>query len=66
MLFGIDYLLFIFGHVACGILVSWPGMEPKTPALETRGFNHLTTREVPDVGGFFFVILKSIFFKVNF
>ena len=37
MLFGIGYLLFIFGHVACGILVSWPGMEPKTPALETWG-----------------------------
>ena len=24
----------IFGHEACGILVSWPGIEPTPPASE--------------------------------
>ena len=32
---------------ACGILVPRPGMEPAPPAVEARGLNHWTTREVP-------------------
>ena len=32
--------------VACGILVSQPGIKPMLPALEVWSPNHLTTREV--------------------
>ena len=27
-------MFWFFGHRACGILASLPGMEPETPALE--------------------------------
>ena len=30
----------------CGNLVSWPGTEPGTPALEAHNLSHWTTREV--------------------
>ena len=33
--------------MACGILVSWPGIESMPPALEVKSLNHWTTREVP-------------------
>ena len=33
-------------RVACAILVSPPGIEPASPALEARSLNHWTTREV--------------------
>ena len=33
--------------VACGILVSPPGIKPVPPALEVGNLNHWTTREVP-------------------
>ena len=39
--------------MACGILVLWPGIEPRPPALEAQSPNHWTTREVPHL------ILKS-------
>ena len=29
------------------LLVSWPGIKPRSPALEAQGLNHWTTREVP-------------------
>ena len=39
-------LLFFFGHhVACGILVLQPGIEPMPPALEAWSLNHWTARE---------------------
>ena len=34
-------------HVACGILVPQPGIEPVSPALEALSLNHWTAREVP-------------------
>ena len=34
-------------HIACGILVPWPGIEPVPPAVEARSPNHWTTREFP-------------------
>ena len=34
-------------HVACGILIPWPGIEPVTPALEAQNLNHWTIKEVP-------------------
>ena len=30
---------------ACGGLVPWPGMEPRSPALRTGSLSHCTTRE---------------------
>lgn len=36
-----------FYHMACAILVPWPGIEPASPALEAQCLNHWTTREVP-------------------
>ena len=33
-------------HVACKILVPWPGIEPMPPALEAQSLNHWTAREV--------------------
>ena len=34
-------------HVACGILVSQPGVEPMPPAVEVQSLNHWTAREGP-------------------
>ena len=33
---GFIYLLFILAvhHIACGILISWPKIEPSPPAVE--------------------------------
>ena len=42
--------------MACVILVPWPGMGHVPPAVEVRGFNHWTTREVPNK-----YIFKSFF-----
>ena len=36
--------------MACGILVSPPGTEPLSPALEVWSLNHWTAREVSPVG----------------
>ena len=33
-------------HMACGIIVPWPGMEPKPLPLVARNFNHWPTGEV--------------------
>ena len=30
-------------------LVSWPGIEPRLPALEAQGLNHWTARELPSL-----------------
>ena len=35
-------------HVACGILVPRPEIEPALPAMEVQSLNHWTVREVPD------------------
>ena len=32
---------------ACGILVPWPGIEPKPLAVKAQSLNHRTTREFP-------------------
>ena len=32
-------------HVACEILVPWPGIKPVPHAVEVQSFNHWTTRE---------------------
>ena len=33
-------------HEACGILVPWPGIKPRLPAVEGQRPNHWTTREL--------------------
>ena len=35
---------------ACGISVPQPRIEPMPPPLEAWGLNHLTAREVPELG----------------
>ena len=48
-------LLFFFFwpcHLACGILVPWPGIEPAPLALKVWGPNHWNTREIPPREGF--------------
>jgi len=37
---------FVFGPVACGILVPCPGIEPMPPALDAQNLNHWIAREV--------------------
>ena len=34
-------------HIACGILVPQPGIEPLSPELEAWSLNHWALREVP-------------------
>ena len=46
------YLLFFFFffwpyHMACGLLVPQPGIEPVPPAVEAWSLNHWMAREVP-------------------
>ena len=40
------FFIFWLHHVACSILVPWPGIEPKPPVAEAQSLNHWTTREV--------------------
>ena len=40
-------------HVACGILVPQPGIEPLSPLLGARSLTHRTAREVPESADFF-------------
>ena len=46
--FNIIFILIYFWpcHVACGILVPQPRIEPMLPATEAQSLNHWTTREV--------------------
>ena len=39
------FFFFWLHHVACGILVPQPGIEPVPPAAEARSLNHWTARE---------------------
>ena len=41
------FFVLFFDHVACGILVPQPGIEPMLPAMKVQSLNHWTTREVP-------------------
>ena len=34
---------------ACGILVSWPGIEPLPTEVEAQSLNHWTAREISAV-----------------
>ena len=37
-------------YMACGILISLPGIEPVPLAFEGWSLNHWTTKEVPELG----------------
>ena len=41
------YYHLCFGHVACGILVPQPGIEPTLPVVEAQSANHWTFRKGP-------------------
>ena len=42
-------LLFWLYHVACGIFIPPPWIEPISPVMEVRSLNHWTVREVPKI-----------------
>ena len=53
-----SFLVFFWlRHVACGILVPQPGIEPVPPAAEAQSPNRWTAREVPHL---IFLTLKFI------
>ena len=58
-IFDSVYYLFSFWPygMGCGILVSWPGVEPVPPALEVQILNHWTASEVQ--GNFIFFLLTA-------
>ena len=56
------FYFFIFWpcHVACGILVPPPGIEPKSPALGALCLNHWTAREFPDLFNLSLFVLNQL------
>ena len=44
---SLSLFFFFFCHLACGILVSRPGIQPACLALEAQSLNHWTTRKAP-------------------
>ena len=48
MFSAFDFLFVSFWlyHVACGILVLRPGIEPMPPTMEVQSLSHRTTKEV--------------------
>ena len=36
---GYYFIIYLFGHEACGILVPWLGIEPSPPAVEVQNLN---------------------------
>ena len=45
--FFLSFFLVGAHHVACGILVPWPGMETGSSAVKAQSPNHWTSREFP-------------------
>ena len=56
---SISTFFFLLYHVACGILVLWPQMELRPPAVEYQSLNPWTAREVPSAY-FFADIIQPI------
>ena len=46
-IFFFNVLLFCSCHVACGILVTQPGIELRPPALKVWSLNCWTAKEIP-------------------
>lgn len=45
LFFFLMTVFYFFGHAAHGILVLWPGLKPRTPALEVHSLKHWIARE---------------------
>ena len=41
------FFFFMASLCGCGILVPWPGIEPRSSAVKAQGSNHWTVRKVP-------------------
>lgn len=48
-------------HMACGILVSQPGVEPMSPTVEAQSHNHWTAREVLSTWNFENTFIQYIY-----
>ena len=54
-------LLFFWPHhIAWGILVPWPGVEPTPSAVEAWSFNHWTSKEVQDAWFLLLAVNKTL------
>lgn len=53
-LFKFIFIFWLHQKSAGGILVPWPRVEPKSPAVEVQSLNHWITKEVSDSTSFFF------------
>ena len=58
--------MWIFGgggvhHMACGILVPQPGVEPMSPTVEAQSHNHWTAREVLSTRNFENTFIQHIY-----
>ena len=43
------FFLFWPQHMACGILIPWPGIKPTSPTLGVWSLNHWTARKIPPI-----------------
>ena len=61
--FNFFFLIYFWLHrAAYRILVPWPGIEPRPPAVKAQGPNHWTTREFPRVVFFFKIKASQLIF----
>ena len=60
-LFLLLFMLFFLPCCAeCGILVPQPGIKPVPPALKMQSLNHWTSRGVPRIPSWIFIIIKGL------
>ena len=69
--FRMEDLLVVACELSCGSmwdLVPWPGVKPKSPALEVQGLIHYTTRGVPSnsVISAFLSVISFLLFPLHF
>ena len=70
---GFLFSFFWLHHVACEILVPWPGVEPMPPAVEARSPNHWTAKEFQEIEFLFMWLIHIVldiktyrFLKIHF
>ena len=54
------FFFFLFGCMACRLLVPWPGIKPAPSAADTQSFNHWTAKEVPIHSVFYVTVVVCI------
>ena len=69
--FSMEDLLVVACELSCGSiwdLVPWPGVKPKSPALEVQGLIHYTLRGVPSnsVISAFLSVISFLLFPLHF